>query len=175
MAEAIILTLEDVVHISRGDVIVKGKQVGVSDSFSADVVWMNEAPLEIGKEYLFKVGTKSSYGRIVGIKHSFDVNTMAHHAATELKLNEVALVDILLNSSVVFDRYKDSRGTGGFEVDLPSVIDDTFGLLPACLPEEQYSTLQWFSLRTNRWLLTRFVCIVSGISISDGGGVTKTK
>jgi len=77
---------------------------------------MDEAPLEIGKEYLFKVGTKSSYGRIVGIKHSVDVNTMAHHAATELKLNEVALVDVQLNSPVVFDRYKESRGTGGFVI-----------------------------------------------------------
>jgi sulfate adenylyltransferase subunit 1 len=29
-------------------------------------------------------------------------------------LNEVALVDIQLNSPVVFDHYKELRGTGGF-------------------------------------------------------------
>jgi sulfate adenylyltransferase subunit 1 (EFTu-like GTPase family) len=52
----------------------------------------------------------------VGIKNSVDVNTMKHNAATELKLNEVALVDVQLNSPVVFDRYKESRGTGGFVI-----------------------------------------------------------
>lgn len=112
--EAITLTLEDEIDISRGDVIVKGQQAKVSDSFSAEVVWMDESPLAIGKEYLFKVGTKSSYGRVVGIKHSVDVNTMQHQPASELKLNEVALVEVQLNSPVVFDNYKESRGTGGF-------------------------------------------------------------
>lgn len=112
--EAITLTLEDEIDISRGDVIVKGQQAKVSDSFSAEVVWMDESPLAIGKEYLFKVGTKSSYGRVVGIKHSVDVNTMQQQPASELKLNEVALVEVQLNSPVVFDNYKESRGTGGF-------------------------------------------------------------
>jgi sulfate adenylyltransferase subunit 1 (EFTu-like GTPase family) len=37
--EAITLTLKDEIDISRGDVIVKGKQACVSDSFSADFVW----------------------------------------------------------------------------------------------------------------------------------------
>lgn len=112
--EAITLTLEDEIDISRGDMIVKGDSAHVSDCFSAEVVWMDEAPLILNKEYLFKVGTKSTYGRVVGIKHNVDVNTMKQHPASELKLNEVALVDVQLNSPVVFDRYKDSRGTGGF-------------------------------------------------------------
>ena len=94
--------------------IVKGQQAKVSDAFSAEVVWMDETPLALGKEYLFKVGTKSTYGKVVGIKHSVDVNTMQKKPATALNLNEVALVDVQLNSPVVFDNYKESRGTGGF-------------------------------------------------------------
>ena len=116
IGEAITLTLEDEIDISRGDMIVMGQQPKVSNSFSAEVVWMDEVPLNVNKEYLFKVGTKSSYGRIVGIKHTVDVNTMQKHDASALNLNEVALVDIQLNSPVVFDSYKDSRGTGGFIV-----------------------------------------------------------
>jgi sulfate adenylyltransferase subunit 1 len=116
IGEAITLTLEDEIDISRGDVIVKGQQASVSDSFSAEVVWMDESPLSISKEYLFKVGTKSTYGRVVGIKHSVDVNTMQQQSASELKLNEVALVEVQLNSPVIFDSYKESRGTGGFIV-----------------------------------------------------------
>ena len=112
--EAITLTLEDEIDISRGDVIVMGQQAKVSDAFTAEVVWMDESPLTLGKEYLFKVGTKSTYGKVVTIKHSIDVNTMQKQPTTELKLNEVALVEVQLNSPVVFDHYKESRGTGGF-------------------------------------------------------------
>lgn len=114
--EAITLTLEDEIDISRGDVIVKGDSAFVSSSLVAEVVWMEDAPLVIGKEYLFKVGTKSTYGRIVEIKHRVDVNTMAQIDADTVKLNEVALVAIELNAPVVFDAYKTSKGTGSLIV-----------------------------------------------------------
>lgn len=110
--EAITLTLEDEIDISRGDVIVKGDTAIVSSSLIAEVVWMEEAPLVLGKEYLFKVGTKSTYGRVVEIKHRVDVNTMDKIDAQSLQLNEVALVAIELSSPVVFDAYKTTKGTG---------------------------------------------------------------
>ncbi len=110
--EAITITLEDEIDISRGDVIVKGDTATVSDSFLAEVVWMEESPLILGKEYLFKVGTKTSYGRVVEIKHRVDVNTMEHIDASSLQLNEVALVAIQLSTPVVFDAYKSTKGTG---------------------------------------------------------------
>ena len=110
--EAITLTLEDEIDISRGDVIVKGESAIVASSFVAEVVWMEEDPLVIGKEYLFKVGTKSSYGRVVEIKHRVDVNTMDQIDAESLQLNEVALVAIELSTPVVFDAYKTTKGTG---------------------------------------------------------------
>ena len=146
--EAITLTLEDEIDISRGDVIVKGDSAHVSDSFSAEVVWMEESPLVLNKEYLFKVGTKSTYGRVVGIKHSVDVNTMQQHDATELNLNEVALVDIQLTSPVVFDRYKDSRGTGGFIIiDRFTNITIAAGMIAAVSDSSGQSSLMSYEAR----------------------------
>ncbi|OUS41219.1 sulfate adenylyltransferase subunit CysN [Oleispira antarctica] len=144
---AITITLEDEIDISRGDVIVSGLPASVSDSFLAEIVWMEEAPLVLGKEYLFKVGTKSSYGRVVEIKHRVDVNTMDHIDATELKLNEVAMVAIHLSSPVAFDPYKASPGTGSLIIiDRMSNITIAAGMIeseidaviqPADMPYQQ--------------------------------------
>jgi sulfate adenylyltransferase subunit 1 len=142
--EAITLTLEDEIDISRGDVIVKGAPATVSDSLLAEVVWMEEAPLVIGKEYLFKVGTKSSYGRIVEIKHRIDVNTMQHINASALQLNEVAMVAVQLNSPVVFDSYKASKGTGSFIViDRMSNITIAAGMIESAVEVQQVDAMPY--------------------------------
>lgn len=142
--EAITITLEDEIDISRGDVIVKGAPATVSDSLLAEVVWMEEAPLVLGKEYLFKVGTKSSYGRIVEIKYRIDVNTMQHISASELQLNEVALVAVQLNSPVVFDSYKASKGTGSLIViDRMSNITIAAGMIESAIEGQQVDAMPY--------------------------------
>ena len=112
--EAITLTLQDEIDISRGDTIINGETAQVSSTFTAQLVWMAEDPLQVNKEYLFKVGTKSTFGRVTSIEHQVDVNTMQSKDSDALALNEVGLVTIKLNSPVVFDEYKKSKGTGGF-------------------------------------------------------------
>jgi len=142
--EAITITLEDEIDISRGDVIVKGAPATVSDSLLAEVVWMEEAPLVLGKEYLFKVGTKSSYGRIVEIKYRIDVNTMQHISTSELQLNEVALVAVQLNSPVVFDSYKASKGTGSLIViDRMSNITIAAGMIESAIEVQQLDAMPY--------------------------------
>ncbi|MBE9609195.1 sulfate adenylyltransferase subunit CysN [Chitinilyticum piscinae] len=114
--QAITLTLEDEIDISRGDMIVRAQdaQPQVSQAFAAHVVWMNDNPLTVGKEYAFKLAGKQVYGRVAQIQHRIDVNTLEHAAADELKLNEIARVTIEVNAPVVFDPYTECRGTGSF-------------------------------------------------------------
>lgn len=114
--QAITLTLEDEIDISRGDMIVRAQdaQPQVSQAFAAHVVWMNDSPLTVGKEYAFKLAGKQVYGRVAQIQHRIDVNTLEHAAADELKLNEIARVTIEVNAPVVFDPYTECRGTGSF-------------------------------------------------------------
>ena len=42
------------------------------------------------------------------------MNTLEEHAATELSLNSIALVELELTEAVVFDPYSKNRDTGGF-------------------------------------------------------------
>jgi sulfate adenylyltransferase subunit 1 len=134
--EAITITLEEEIDISRGDVIASGIHASVSDSFIAKVVWMEEKALVLGKEYLFKVGTKSSYGRVIEIKHRVDVNTLEQLDAKDLKLNEVGLVAIQLSSPVAFDSYKVSPGTGSLIIiDRISNITVAAGMIESTLDD----------------------------------------
>ncbi|TXL17564.1 sulfate adenylyltransferase subunit CysN [Methylococcaceae bacterium HT3] len=112
---AITLTLDDEIDVSRGDTIVKSDNLpSVADKFDANIVWMTENALVPGKQYIIKLATRSVSGSIASIQHRIDVNTLKHHDANELQLNEIGLCSVSVNAPVVFDAYTRSKGTGSF-------------------------------------------------------------
>jgi len=112
---AITLTLEDEIDISRGDMIVHSDNIPASgDTFTANIVWMNEKALLPGKQYDFKLNTKSTSGQISNIRHKVDVNTLETSPAPALELNEIGLCEVNLNESVYFDDYLANPSTGAF-------------------------------------------------------------
>ncbi len=113
--EAITVTLESEIDVSRGDMIVhQNHQPHVGSHFKATVVWMTEKPLVTGKQYNFKVGVSESTGILTHIDSQIDVNTLAENTATELQLNEIGQCEFSLSKPVVFDAYKRNRNTGAF-------------------------------------------------------------
>ncbi len=112
---AITLTLDDEIDVSRGDTIVKSDNLpSVADKFDANIVWMTENALVPGKQYIIKLATRSVSGSIASIQHRIDVNTLEHHDANELQLNEIGSCSVSVNAPVVFDAYTRSKGTGSF-------------------------------------------------------------
>ena len=58
--EAPVLTLEDQVDVSRGDLIVPAdRPTAIADQFQATLIWMNDAPLLPGRTYEMRIGTRS--------------------------------------------------------------------------------------------------------------------
>jgi bifunctional enzyme CysN/CysC len=113
--QAVMLTLEDEVDVSRGDVIAAaGNPPQVADQFAAHLLWMGETPLLPGRPYWLRIGTRTVGAQITEIKHKVDVNTQAQLAAKHLDLNEVACCNISLDQPVAFEPYADSRGLGAF-------------------------------------------------------------
>ena len=113
---AVTFTLEDEIDISRGDLLV-GKQQSeptIADKFRATIVWMTEKPMTPGRQYAIKLASRKVYGSISMIHHRIDVNTLEHHDADELKLNEIGSCTVSVTAPVVFDPYKLSKGTGSF-------------------------------------------------------------
>jgi sulfate adenylyltransferase large subunit len=117
VGQSITLTLEDEIDISRGDVIVKiDDQPIVGNRFNADIVWMTEKSMIPGRPYDLKFATGASAGTISKVHHLVDVNTMEQREADEVKLNEIALVEVSLDKAVPFDAYAKVHGTGCFIV-----------------------------------------------------------
>jgi sulfate adenylyltransferase subunit 1 len=104
VGQAITLTLQDEIDVSRGDVIVRSNKLAtVSEKFEATIVWMSEAALQPGKEYELKIGTKNTYGRIENINYRIDVNTLSS-------------CTVATTSPVVIDNYDQVEGTGSFVI-----------------------------------------------------------
>ncbi|MEQ1512785.1 MAG: sulfate adenylyltransferase subunit CysN [Lysobacteraceae bacterium] len=113
--QAIQLTLEDEIDISRGDVIAAADAPPeVADQFAAHVLWMGEHALLPGRPYWLKIGARTVGASITEIKHRVDVNTQDHLAAKSLDLNEVGYCNLHLDQPVPFEAYADSRELGGF-------------------------------------------------------------
>ncbi|MEI7457708.1 MAG: sulfate adenylyltransferase subunit CysN, partial [Nitrosomonadales bacterium] len=113
---AVTLTLEDEIDVSRGDMLIGTELASatVSDKFKATIVWMAENALAPGRQYVIKLATRSVSGSIAMIHHRIDVNTLEHHDATELHLNEIGSCTVSVNAPVVFDAYKTHKHTGSF-------------------------------------------------------------
>ncbi|MGF1847232.1 sulfate adenylyltransferase subunit CysN [Vibrio lentus] len=117
--QAITLTLEDEIDVSRGDMLVhNGHEPKVTNKINASIVWMGENPMRTHKEYIFKFATKSCVGKVTGISHKIDVNTLEQHAeeSETLELNEIALSEITLTDKIAVDTYQTLPQTGSFIV-----------------------------------------------------------
>ncbi|MCC2604536.1 sulfate adenylyltransferase subunit CysN [Planctobacterium marinum] len=115
--QAVTLTLEDEIDISRGDMIVKSDNQPLnSDTYTAHLVWMAEEALMPNKQYAIKFATKKVTGSISSIEHKIDVNTLEKSDAVHLELNEIAEVQLKLTESVAADPYTLNRATGAFIV-----------------------------------------------------------
>ncbi|MEG4315796.1 sulfate adenylyltransferase subunit CysN [Pseudomonas sp. FIP_A4] len=115
--EAITLTLEDEIDVSRGDMLVHAdNRPRIADSFDAMLVWMGEEPMLPGKKYDIKRATSYVPGSIASIIHSVDVNTLERAAASSLQLNEIGKVRVSLDAPIALDGYAQNRTTGAFIV-----------------------------------------------------------
>lgn len=115
--QAITLTLEDEIDVSRGDMLVHAdNRPQVTDGFEAMLVWMSEEPMLPGKKYDIKRATSYVPGSIASIAHKVDVNTLEEGAASDLQLNEIARVKVSLDAPIALDGYERNRTTGAFIV-----------------------------------------------------------
>ncbi len=113
--QAITLTLEDEIDISRGDMIVRpGNTPRVEQKFEAMVVWMAEEPMVPGKSYWVKQTTKTTPGQINTLRYQVDVNTLHRKDAPTLSLNEIGRCTLTVSQPICFDAYRRNRATGAF-------------------------------------------------------------
>ncbi|SHF39167.1 sulfate adenylyltransferase subunit CysN [Vibrio gazogenes] len=113
--QAVTLTLNDEIDISRGDLIVlEDAQLDTTNHLLADVVWMTEQPLQAGRDYDIKIAGHKTIGQVTSIRHQYDINNLSTYQAESLPLNGIGLCEWRFNQAIALDRYLDSADTGGF-------------------------------------------------------------
>ncbi|CCQ74534.1 sulfate adenylyltransferase subunit CysN [Magnetospira sp. QH-2] len=113
--DAVTLTLEDEIDISRGDMLCSAThRPDFADQFEARVIWMDDAPLLPSRNYLIKVGTSTTSAKVSKLKYKVNVNTMEQVAGKTLEFNDVGVCNFSLDKPLPFDAYSDNPGTGNF-------------------------------------------------------------
>lgn len=114
--QAVTLTLNDEIDVSRGNMLVRADQgvPTISRSVKATVVWMADHALVLGKLYNIKIGTQTVPAKVTAINYRTNVNTLEQIQVDRLDLNAIANVTVEFDAPVVFDCYQESRYTGSF-------------------------------------------------------------
>jgi bifunctional enzyme CysN/CysC len=115
--QAVTVTLEDEIDISRGDMLAHPHHPpAVETRFTAHVVWMHDDTLVPGKQYYLKHATRVINASVSRIHYRVDVNTLERVQQNHLKLNGIALCEFALSAPLAFDPYFRCKGTGSFVI-----------------------------------------------------------
>jgi len=113
--QAITLTLEDEIDISRGDFICgTDSPAEQSDQFLANIIWMSDKELFPGRSYFLKTANKTVSASITELKYKVNVNDFSHESSKTLELNEIGVCNISLDQPIAFDPFAKNRQTGSF-------------------------------------------------------------
>jgi len=166
--QAITVTLEDEIDLSRGDMLVhKNSRPKVAKTFKAKLVWMNDEPLIIGKKYDIKRATSYIQGNVSNISHKININTLEQMPASNLQLNEIAEVTVNLDTPIALDNYAFNRTSGAFIV-IDRLTNNTVAAGMICdVPNSQISGKSAhvsFAERKVRFGQTPITVLFSGLS-----------
>jgi sulfate adenylyltransferase large subunit len=105
--------LEDEVDLARGELIATDPPE-VRRALHATVCWLGDRPAREGDRVALKHGTRTVPARIDRIDGRIDFATLEWPAAGELRLNDIAHVELRLGGEIAADAYSQCHATGAF-------------------------------------------------------------
>ncbi len=113
--EAVVVTLSDEVDVSRGDMLVRPRNLPhVGTRLEAYLCWLDERPLEPGLPYLVLHTTRQVRGVVEGVDYRVEVDTFRRAPVETLRLNEIGRVELRTSEPLFFDSYRLNSATGSF-------------------------------------------------------------
>jgi len=106
--------LSDDLDISRGDMIVRENNVPeTGQDIEVMMCWMSDKPLLPGMKYYLRHTTSEVRAMIKEIVYKVDVNTLERVPdGKELRMNEIARVQLRTTKPLFYDSYRRNRTTG---------------------------------------------------------------
>ena len=113
--DAVTLTLEDELDVSRGDMIVRLRNVPqVATTLDCTLCWLGEEPLNPRGDYLLQHTTRQVRARVEELTYRIDVDTLHREPAHTLALNEIGRARLATTKPIFFDAYQANWATGSF-------------------------------------------------------------
>jgi sulfate adenylyltransferase subunit 1 len=113
---SVTITLEDNINVSRGDMIVKEKELPtIEKELTATVSWMDTEKLKQGNKYTIQHGVNKVLAKVDNIHHKIEPDYSGiDEDITELAMNDIASVSFKLNKPIFYDQFKSHRTNGSF-------------------------------------------------------------
>jgi len=116
--DAITVTLEDEVDISRGDTLVHSHALpNTGQHFNAHLVWLHENAMVPGREYLIKLGTRTTQVVVRKVHEEININELTRQAVEPgqgLALNAIGRCELEAVEPLILEPYQDHPATGAF-------------------------------------------------------------
>jgi bifunctional enzyme CysN/CysC len=113
--EAVTLVLDRDIDVGRGDILARGDDLpAIVDEFAADLIWMSETPLVVGREYVMRLEAQTVPASITSIKSKVALDSLTSISAAKVETNDIAACRIATRMPVIVDLYAANRRTGGF-------------------------------------------------------------
>jgi sulfate adenylyltransferase subunit 1 len=113
---SVLITLEDDLNVSRGDMIVKDDDLPIIDKqFIATISWMDSQKLIVGNKYVVQHGVNKVLAKVDRIHHKINPDYSGVDKSVDaLEMNDIAQVSFKLNKPIFYDSFKSHRTNGSF-------------------------------------------------------------
>jgi sulfate adenylyltransferase subunit 1 len=114
--QSVVMTLEDDIDLSRGDMLVReNNQPDSIQDLDVRVCWLSDRPMRPGAKYELRHTSREVKAVVKDVVYKLDINTL-HRMEDDLEvgMNDIARMRIRTAAPVLADDYRRNRATGSF-------------------------------------------------------------
>lgn len=133
--EPVSVRLDPVPGLKRGDMVVSANSAPINcENLIANLCWVGDTPLELGKPYLLLHTTRTVNASVKKIQGRFHLETLELEPTDTVETNTIAECQIHLNEPIFADTFEDCFGTGTFLlVDATTKVTCAAGMVKSIL------------------------------------------
>ena len=114
--QSVVMTLEDDIDLSRGDMLVReNNQPDSTQDLDVRVCWLSDRPMRPGAKFELRHTSREVKAVVKEVVYKLDINTL-HRMEDDLEvgMNDIARMRIRTSAPVLVDDYRRNRATGSF-------------------------------------------------------------
>ena len=146
------VTLSEQIYIKRGEIMCKESDLlpCVGSIFNANIFWMGDAPLVIGKDYVLRLVAEKTPVRVIKIFRILDASSLESKKKDIVEKYEIAECTLETQFPIAFDLIGNIQTTGRF------VIVDGYdiaggGIITETIEDNQSKLREQVFLREKKW------------------------